>query len=335
MYTLNQTAIAANLFGNDPLEPNAIMIHTDVDNGTSSRHKIVYLVIHRGDIVGQGLSDYGRSWDSILDFYTQAYAPNGVSMEVGLDAITPKQRGIFIQLSQEYLRSCSALGLDGSHEPFLDGQKTQADIDLANGVCQSPEAFSRHVQILAKDMTDFRFKYDHLAMFAALSLRIEQVSNDLDLVKKASIYEDETRLNGCSELFKSLMSDIFATDDAHGGGKSLVHPDALQTLDSSQSTRDLVHMLVGIIGEAGELAQALHNFLVKGQFVMQGKDSLPEELGDLRFYVAGALKFMGQTEAENNQLNYDKLKTRYPDGYSNSAALNRDLEAEARALTKE
>lgn len=328
MYSLNLEAIKAILLDNNvPCE--AILIFSDAkpQDGVS-QHKVTYLVLERGMNVGQGLANYGENWESTIDFYTHRYSDLGLGIEIGADDIHPVSMEKFVTLATQYLdRTNNAAPTACEHPAMLD-----AESSLALGICRTPEQFSKHVEILAKDLTDFRYKYDHLAMFAALAYRLDQIGNDLDFVKKASLYEDETKLQHVSPLFKTLMLDIFNSDEAHGGGKSLVHKDALYALENDKATRDSLHMLVGVLGEAGEIAKTVHDFLTTGKFVMEGKDSLPEEVGDLRFYVAGLLRFLGITEEDNNQQNYNKLKARYPAGYTDSAAINRDLAAEDKAL---
>ena len=327
MYNLNLETIKAILLDNsNPAEAILIFADAQPDNSVD-QHKVVYLVLERGMNVGQGLTNYGANWEATADFYIQRYSGLGLGVEVELDQIHPVSLAKFIELSNVYLARTNTSASTACMPPLPD-----VDQSLALGICQTPEEFSKHVSILAKDMTDFRFKYDHLAMFAALSMRIDQVGNDLDYVKKASLYEDETKLQHCSPLFKQLMTEIFNTDEIHGQGKSLVHKDALYKLENDVQTRNALHMLVGILGEAGEIAKTVHGFLTTGVIVMEGKDSLPEEIGDLRFYVAGLLRFLGLSEPVSNQQNYNKLKARYPAGYTNAAAINRDLAAEDKAL---
>lgn len=332
MLTLNQNTIKAFLIGSDPLEPNVTLIYGSAEQEEGSP-LLAYLALARNDVVGQGLTLPGKPWNDVVDFYTERYSPVGVAMEIEMEQIVPKQRGMFIQLSQAYLRALKVTpeGVERV-EVRTDIDPVQADLEA--GICRTPEAFSRHVQILAKDMTNFQFKYDHLAMFAALSFALSKASGDIDLVKKASLYEDDTKLQGVTNGFKAHMADMFALDDGRGG-HSLIAPAAATRLAKEATTRDLLHMLIGIVGEAGELAEQIHEFLTTGQLRLAGKGSLPEELGDLRFYISGALRCLGISEADNNQMNYDKLKVRYPAGSTNHAALNRDLEAEGAALTKE
>ena len=71
---------------------------------------------------------------------------------------------------------------------------------------------------------------------------------------------------------------------------------------------------IGLAGEAGEVAD-----LVKKQiFHQQGIDRLKmkKELGDVLWYVAALCTEFGLTLEEVMQHNIDKLKARFPDGYT-------------------
>ena len=93
--------------------------------------------------------------------------------------------------------------------------------------------------------------------------------------------------------------------------------------DMGDDTLNLVHMVLGIAGESGELVDA-----VKKSFAYNKPLDLAnihEELGDILFYVQGMLNFLGAefTLADIVALNTKKLKKRYPTGYSDAAAIAR------------
>lgn len=327
MYQLNRESVQLALLGNDPANPNAVVVFADAKpTDGSSQHKIVYLVLEGHDNVGQGLSNYGASWEATLDFYTERFAPQGLAAITSGTGLIPDLSTRFFEIAEQYL-SRTQCPVPTATEAPVD----TVEQNLAAGICRTPAEFSRHVSVLAKDLTEFRYTYDHLAMFAALTHGIARAGDDLDFVKKASLYEDESKLQGVSPEFRAAMLEVLEADTHHGDGKALVHPAALAQLEQHW-VRDVVHMLVGAIGEAGELAATLHTFLTTGELKLEGKDGLPEEIGDSRFYLSGLLRFLGSSEEENNQLNFDKLKARYPAGFSNTAALNRDLAAEDQAL---
>jgi NTP pyrophosphatase (non-canonical NTP hydrolase) len=84
----------------------------------------------------------------------------------------------------------------------------------------------------------------------------------------------------------------------------------------------LLHMVVGISGEAGELLDA-----IKKQVIYRKPldlENVIEELGDLEFYMEGVRQVLGFTREQCLEANIAKLSKRY-DGlkYSDAAAQNR------------
>lgn len=85
---------------------------------------------------------------------------------------------------------------------------------------------------------------------------------------------------------------------------------------------ELIHGVMGISGEAGELTDCVkkHVFYEKAL----DEENLVEELGDLRFYYQALLTMFGLTDDLICQMNMDKLQKRYPKGeFSNEAAQER------------
>jgi len=71
---------------------------------------------------------------------------------------------------------------------------------------------------------------------------------------------------------------------------------------------------MGLAGEAGEVAELIK----KGVFHQRGidKEELRRELGDVLWYVAALCEGAGLDLAEVMESNIEKLKLRYPQGYS-------------------
>ena len=84
----------------------------------------------------------------------------------------------------------------------------------------------------------------------------------------------------------------------------------------------IVWNAVGLSGEAGEVADQIK----KGIFHQQGldKDKIKKELGDTLWYIASLCTCFGWTMEEVMQLNIDKLKARFPDGYNADRTTFRD-----------
>lgn len=84
----------------------------------------------------------------------------------------------------------------------------------------------------------------------------------------------------------------------------------------------LVHMALGVSGEAGELVDALKKHTIYGKQL--DRENVVEELGDLRFYMQGIMTSLGITEEEVIEHNIKKLSKRYAKGsYSNEQAQQR------------
>ena len=86
----------------------------------------------------------------------------------------------------------------------------------------------------------------------------------------------------------------------------------------------MVWNALGLAGEAGEVA----DLVKKGVFHQHGLDleKLKKELGDVLWYVAALCTTSGLSMSDVMQANIEKLKARYPDGYSSQASINRQGE---------
>ena len=84
---------------------------------------------------------------------------------------------------------------------------------------------------------------------------------------------------------------------------------------------DADHMVIGIAGEVGEVADCVKKFTIYGKPL--DRKNLVEELGDIEFYLAGLRQLFGVSRTETLRSNIEKLKIRYADGYSDRAAITR------------
>lgn len=91
----------------------------------------------------------------------------------------------------------------------------------------------------------------------------------------------------------------------------------------------LVHMALGVAGEAGELVDAIKKHAIYGKEL--DIFNVIEELGDIEWYMQGIRSALGITREEVLKYNIAKLEKRYPsEGYSDTEAVARaDKEAEA------
>ena len=92
--------------------------------------------------------------------------------------------------------------------------------------------------------------------------------------------------------------------------------------DLTPEKADLLHMAVGVSGEAGELLDAVKKAVIYNKEM--DLENIIEELGDLEFYMSKIRQIVGVTREEILQRNIDKLSIRYAKGkYSNDQAQER------------
>lgn len=107
----------------------------------------------------------------------------------------------------------------------------------------------------------------------------------------------------------------------------------------AQSDCDLVHGIIGMITESGELGEALLEALLKhirgdGAVLEIDRVNMVEEIGDQLWYIALALRALGSSFEDAMTRNLAKLSKRFPDNFKADSALNRNLAAEREALSK-
>ena len=71
----------------------------------------------------------------------------------------------------------------------------------------------------------------------------------------------------------------------------------------------LLHMVVGVSGEAGELLDAVKKAVIYRKPL--DLENVVEELGDLEFYMEGLRQGLGITRQETIDANVEKLSKRY------------------------
>ncbi|MBI3159935.1 MAG: nucleoside triphosphate pyrophosphohydrolase family protein [Chloroflexi bacterium] len=79
---------------------------------------------------------------------------------------------------------------------------------------------------------------------------------------------------------------------------------------------------LGLAGEAGEFANLVKKLTAHGHAIPP--ETLADELGDILWYLAEAASACGLELGAIAQGNVDKLRKRYPNGFSEDASRNRD-----------
>lgn len=87
------------------------------------------------------------------------------------------------------------------------------------------------------------------------------------------------------------------------------------------SNRRLIHSILGIASEAGEIADTLKKSLIYNQDM--DIENIHEECGDLLWYIALCLTSIGSSMEQCMLDNIEKLKIRYPEKFSEALAKER------------
>ena len=97
---------------------------------------------------------------------------------------------------------------------------------------------------------------------------------------------------------------------------------AMKTLNPELSERDvLINGVMGLCGESGEAIDIVKKHLAHGHPL--DKEALAKELGDICWYVAETAQVLGYDLETIMTMNIEKLKKRYPDGFSREDSINR------------
>jgi NTP pyrophosphatase (non-canonical NTP hydrolase) len=83
----------------------------------------------------------------------------------------------------------------------------------------------------------------------------------------------------------------------------------------------MLHMLLGLAGEVGELIDGYKKHLIYNKPI--DRENLIEELGDIEFYLEGFRQGLNISRGDTLARNQEKLNKRYAEGYSDIAAANR------------
>lgn len=80
---------------------------------------------------------------------------------------------------------------------------------------------------------------------------------------------------------------------------------------------------MGLNGEAGEVIDILKKYMFQGHDL--DKDHIAKECGDCLWYLAILSKGAGYTLDEIAEMNKEKLRKRYPDGFEAERSLHRAI----------
>ncbi len=97
---------------------------------------------------------------------------------------------------------------------------------------------------------------------------------------------------------------------------------AMTTINKELSDRDaLINGVMGLCGESGEVIDLVKKHISHGHEL--NRERLIDELGDVAWYIARIADVLGVELEDILEHNIEKLRKRYPDGFSKEASINR------------
>lgn len=98
---------------------------------------------------------------------------------------------------------------------------------------------------------------------------------------------------------------------------------AMTTLNKDLNKKDiLINAVMGLCGESGEAIDIVKKHLHQGHEL--DKEKLIKELGDIAWYLAEAAYALDVDLSSVLEGNINKLKARYPEGFSVDKSINRE-----------
>lgn len=170
-----------------------------------------------------------------------------------------------------------------------------------------PITHAELVQALAKPgqdiAEDLKERLEHKVVLLSAAYEMVRQANLLDRAKKQAIYN---KVQGIRAVHMDL------SDSKHPHVRA----------DISPKQADLLHMAVGIAGEAGELLEAVLTHILTNDEI--DTENVIEELGDIEFFMEGFRQNQNITRDETISNNISKLSIRYGSGsYSDNEAQSR------------
>ena len=97
---------------------------------------------------------------------------------------------------------------------------------------------------------------------------------------------------------------------------------AMSTLNPALDKKDvLINSVMGLCGESGEAIDIVKKWLAQGHELDRAR--LAKELGDVAWYLAEAATALDIPLEDILRANLDKLKARYPEGFSAQNSIER------------
>jgi len=107
---------------------------------------------------------------------------------------------------------------------------------------------------------------------------------------------------------------------------------AARTIPVEEIDSLLTNFCLGLAGEGGELIDHVKKAVFHKHAL--DKDYLAKELGDLLWYIAGISSILKLDLSDIGDINIDKLKRRYPNGFTTHHSVHREEELDINDMIK-
>lgn len=97
--------------------------------------------------------------------------------------------------------------------------------------------------------------------------------------------------------------------------------------------KEIMVAALGLSGEAGEFAELVKKWVAHGHEF--DHDAMIKELGDMLWYISYASSALGYNLSCVARENIEKLRKRYPEGFSSELSINREEGAFERSLIED
>lgn len=99
---------------------------------------------------------------------------------------------------------------------------------------------------------------------------------------------------------------------------------AMTTLNPKLDKKDiLINGVMGLCGESGEVIDIVKKHLAQGHEL--DREKIIKELGDVAWYLAEIATVLDVELEDVLTQNIEKLKARYPEGFSTEKSVNREV----------
>ncbi|GIN74010.1 nucleotide pyrophosphohydrolase [Bacillus sp. J14TS2] len=97
--------------------------------------------------------------------------------------------------------------------------------------------------------------------------------------------------------------------------------DSMRTMPKINDELAMANYCMGLAGESGEVVDQLKKVIFHGHNF--DREAIEKELGDVLHYLSGIATLLDISMEEIAYKNLEKLKKRYPEGFSKEASRNR------------